>query len=149
MQSSGCTSETKHSQGMKAESARCREKKHYEILKKSSQNMAPNIRKFWKKEAQLKAQAGVTELLLFWGRDNETPSGSCRDRWRLQTPRPKGRCEFGANVSAQWKQKWKKLRKWPQPSWQNKLHVAQSAPKGLQKAALLSARTSYQPADAL
>lgn len=54
-----------------------REQKHYEILKKLSQNMAPNIRKFWKKEAELKPQPGVVQLLLFLGHDNKAASGTC------------------------------------------------------------------------
>lgn len=56
--------------GCKVGQPRCshepEKKKHYEVLKKLSQNMAPNIRKFWKKEAELKPQPGVAELLLFW-----------------------------------------------------------------------------------
>lgn len=40
-------------------------------------------------------------------------SGTCPDRSRLQMSRPKCRQKFGANVTVQWKQKWKQLCKWP------------------------------------
>lgn len=39
--------------------------------------MAPNIRKFWKKEAELKPQPWVAQLFLFLGRDNKAASGTC------------------------------------------------------------------------
>lgn len=76
-----------------------REQKHYEILKTLSQNMAPNIRKFWKKEAELKPQPGVAQLLLFSGRDNKAASGTCGTADVCKMPRPKCGCQFGANVT--------------------------------------------------
>lgn len=61
--------------------------------------MAPNIRKFWKKEAELKPQPGVAQLLLFSGRDNKAVSGTCGTADVYKMPWPKCGCQFGANVT--------------------------------------------------
>lgn len=106
------------SQGMSSESTRCshepEKKKHYEILKKLSQNMAPNNRTFWKKEAVVKTTTQGPRASSVLGRENRTTSRTCPDCWCLQMPRPKCGCKFGVNVIVQWNQKWKQLCKWPQ-----------------------------------